>query len=208
MQTASEPSLQFTMDDDEPGVQQATDEGAQQAEFAPHETTDGHAFAPHETTDGHAFAGRGRSGRSHGRGRAPNRGRGISKRPERRWNHDAEARDEARKADRGGPARAPPIASRPPASNEPKRELWRILNGFQNSDNYGVYVSEHLRDPRRHYIDDYYDEVAEHCVGIRDLGSSLGRLGDPVSGECRQGFTQLAGTLRRLAGRIEAALPP
>jgi hypothetical protein len=202
MQTASEPSLQFTMDDDEPGVQ-ATDEGAQQAEFAPHETTDGHAFALQQTASDPGFAGRGRSGRSHGRGRAPNRGRGISKRPEKRWNHDAEARDEARKADRGGP-----IASRPPASNEPKRELWRILNGFQNSDNYGVYVSEHLRDPRRHYIDDYYDEVADHCVGIRDLGSSLGRLGDPVSGECRQGFTQLAGTLRRLAGRIEAALPP
>ena len=221
MRTASEPPLQFTMDEDDPGVLERpgfaeeipggpglaeeiperpglAEEIPERPGFA-EDTPDGPGFAQDR------FAGRGRSGRSHGRGR----GRGINKRPEKRWIQDAEARDEGEARNKAGRvvARAPTPAMRQ-ANNDPKRELWRILNGFQNSDNYGIYISEQLRDPRRHYIYDYYEEVAGHCVGIRDLGSSLSRLSDPVSGECRQGFVQLAGTLRRLAGRIKVAVPP
>ena len=241
MRTASEPPLQFTMDEDDPGVlerpgfAEEIPGGPGLAEEIPErpglaEEIPERPWFAEDTPDGPGFAQdrfacRGRSGRSHGRGR----GRGINKRPEKRWIQDAEARDEGEARNKAGRvvardaeardegearnkagrvvARAPTPAMRQ-ANNDPKRELWRILNGFQNSDNYGIYISEQLRDPRRHYINNYYEEVAGHCVGIRDLGSSLGRLSDPVSGECRQGFVQLAGTLRRLAGRIEAAVPP
>lgn len=85
----------------------------------------------------------------------------------------------------------------------PKSELYRILNAFQNSHDYGVYVCQKFRDPRRHYIDSYYGEVADEAFGVVELSALIGKPGEPLTEQARQEFTRFASTLRELAERIE-----
>lgn len=90
-----------------------------------------------------------------------------------------------------------------PISNPPKSELYRILNAFQNSHDYGVYVCQKFRDPRRHYIDSYYGEVADEAFGVVELSALIGKPGEPLTEQARHEFTRFASTLRELAERIE-----
>lgn len=85
----------------------------------------------------------------------------------------------------------------------PKSELYRVLNAFQNSHDYGVYVCQKFRDPRRHYIDSYYGEVADEAFGVVELSALVGKPGEPLTEQAKQEFTRFASTLRELAERIE-----
>lgn len=88
----------------------------------------------------------------------------------------------------------------------PKHELYDVVNAFQNSQDYGVYVCQKFKDPRRYYIDSYYGEVAHEAFGMVELGALLGRTCTPLSEEARREFARFATTLRELAERVERAL--
>ena len=97
-----------------------------------------------------------------------------------------------------GDAPSPPV--------NPKSELWSVLNSFQHSPNYGIYLCEHFRDPRRTQIDDYWNEVKEYAVGIHETGCCIGRLNTPVADSAKVQFRALEKLLRSLADRIDRAL--
>lgn len=84
-----------------------------------------------------------------------------------------------------------------------KVELHRVLNSFQSSQDFGVYVCEAFRDPRQHYIDDYWAEVEREALGIHDLRKHLGRTTAPLSDDARRQLYQFARLLERLAKRID-----
>ena len=85
-----------------------------------------------------------------------------------------------------------------------KAELHRILQSVQCSAEFGVYFCESFRDPRRHYIDDYWPEVSHEAVGIEELHRAVGKVnGAPLTDEARSRFHQFARLLDRLARRID-----
>ena len=90
--------------------------------------------------------------------------------------------------------------------NMPKSELYNVLNSFQYSQDYGLYICELFRDPRRYYIDTYFDEVADSAYGINELCRILGRIYTPMRPEERHVFLRFAGTLESLAARVRAAV--
>lgn len=90
-----------------------------------------------------------------------------------------------------------------PVPSADKAELYRILNAFQNSHDYGVYICQKFRDQRKHYIDSYYDEVADEAFGVIELAGLVGKQGEPLSEQARREFSRFAATLRELASRIE-----
>ena len=98
--------------------------------------------------------------------------------------------------------------SRHQKPNEEKRknELWSIVNAFQHSPNFGVYVCESFRDPRRTQIDDYWHEVQKDAVGIHEVGSCIGRYKEPISDNAKKQFRRLEAVLRSLADRVDRAL--
>ena len=114
-----------------------------------------------------------------------------------------------------GPLQSPPtspvIVSRHDADptlpamdmNDQKTELHRILNCIQSSTDFGVYICEALRDPRRHYIDDYWAEISDQAFGLDDLHRSLGPASSPLTEEVRARFHRLARLLERLSKRID-----
>jgi hypothetical protein len=99
---------------------------------------------------------------------------------------------------------APVMVERP--RPDPRTELFRVLNAFQHSPGFGVYVCERFRDPRRFLLDDYFDEVEGDAVGVDDLARRLGRGGFCVRPQERKDMLSLAGKLESLAGRIRGAL--
>jgi len=103
------------------------------------------------------------------------------------------------------PPYAPALHAAEPPRNA-KHELYRIVNAFQNSQDYGVYVCQKFRDPRRHYIDSYYGEVAHEAFGIVELGALIGKTSEPLSPEAKAEFSRFAGTLREIAERIHVAI--
>lgn len=92
----------------------------------------------------------------------------------------------------------------PPAADKP--ELYRVLNAFQSSPDFGVYVCEQFRDPRYTRIDEYYHEVENAAFGVRDLGALVGRLSTPLSAEARERLLLFAAALESLAARTRAAV--
>lgn len=85
-----------------------------------------------------------------------------------------------------------------------KAELHRVLQSVQCSSDFGVYFCESFRDPRRHYIDDYWSEVALEAMGIEDLHRAVGRVDNvPLTDEARARLHQFARLLDRLARRID-----
>ena len=85
-----------------------------------------------------------------------------------------------------------------------KVELHRVLQAVQCSTDFGVYFCESFRDPRRHYIDDYWSEVREEAVGIEELHRAVGRVDNtPLSDEARSRLHLLARLLDRLSRRID-----
>jgi hypothetical protein len=87
---------------------------------------------------------------------------------------------------------------------EAKAELHRVLQSIQCSSEFGVYLCESFRDPRRYYIDDYWQEVSHEAVGIQDLHRLVGKVNStPLSDEARTRLHQLARLLDRLARRID-----
>ena len=66
-----------------------------------------------------------------------------------------------------------------------------------------MYVCQKFRDPRRHYIDSYYGEVADEAFGVVELSALIGKPGEPLTEQARHEFTRFASTLRELAERIE-----
>jgi hypothetical protein len=85
-----------------------------------------------------------------------------------------------------------------------KAELHRVLQAVQCSNDFGVYFCESFRDPRRHYIDDYWAEVKEEALGIEELHRAVGRVDStPLSEEARSRLHLLARLLDRLSRRID-----
>ena len=85
-----------------------------------------------------------------------------------------------------------------------KAELHRVLQSVQCSNDFGVYFCESFRDPRRHYIDDYWAEVKEEALGIEELHRAVGRVDNtPLSEEARSRLHLLARLLARLSRRID-----
>ena len=87
---------------------------------------------------------------------------------------------------------------------ETKAELHRILQSIQCSNDFGVYFCESFRDPRRHYIDDYWPEVCHEALGVQELHRLVGKVsGVPLTDEARTRLHQFARLLDRLARRID-----
>jgi hypothetical protein len=88
--------------------------------------------------------------------------------------------------------------------NNGKAELHRVLQSIQCSYDFGVYFCESFRDPRRHYIDDYWTEVSQEAFGIEELHRAIGRVDNtPLSDPARARLHQFARLLDRLARRID-----
>ena len=87
-----------------------------------------------------------------------------------------------------------------------KIELHKILDAFQLSDDYGVYVCEAFRDSRRTCIDHYWDEVEDQASGLSELRQLVGKSTTPLLPEARAKLSRFGDTLRRLSERIDAAL--
>ena len=98
----------------------------------------------------------------------------------------------------------------PPTHSEklpnPKRELHQILNAFQPSNYWGVFVCEEFKDPRQHALDDYWSDVVDEASGIQDLRTCLGKFSDPLDDDTVAQFNHFARTLERLAKRIDRVL--
>ena len=87
---------------------------------------------------------------------------------------------------------------------EAKAELHRVLQAMQCSSEFGVYLCESFRDPRRHYIDDYWQDVCKEAIGVEEMHKLVGKVDDtPLPEEARVRFHQLARLLERLARRID-----
>lgn len=85
-----------------------------------------------------------------------------------------------------------------------KAELHRILQAVQCSSDFGIYFCESFRDPRKHYIDDYWNEVREEAIGVEELHRAVGRVDNtPLSDEARSRLHLFARLLDRLARRID-----
>ena len=84
-----------------------------------------------------------------------------------------------------------------------KAELHRVLNSVQSSTDFGVYLCESFRDPRRTYVDDYWAEVSDQALGVDDLRFLLGKASTPLSDEARARFHQLSRLFERLSKRID-----
>jgi hypothetical protein len=85
-----------------------------------------------------------------------------------------------------------------------KAELHRVLQSIQCSHDFGIYLCESFRDPRRHYIDDYWTEVSGEAFGIEELHRVVGRVDTtPLSDQARSRLHQFARLLDRLARRID-----
>ena len=88
--------------------------------------------------------------------------------------------------------------------SEIKTELHRILQSIQCSSDYGVYFCESFRDPRRHYIDDYWPEVSHEAFGIEELHHTVGKVNNsPLPEQARARLHEFARLLDRLARRID-----
>jgi hypothetical protein len=105
------------------------------------------------------------------------------------------------------PPGSPVIVSRHSSASESahehKAELHKVLNCIQASADYGVYVCEDLRDPRRQYIDDYWAEIREQAFGLDDMHRLLGSSTSPLSEEARTRFHRLARLFERLSKRLD-----
>lgn len=86
-----------------------------------------------------------------------------------------------------------------------KRELYRVLNAFQNSPGFGVYVCEDFRDPRHQQVDSYFHEVESTAFGISALCRMIGPTDTPLGEHARFQILCFADALERLAGRARAA---
>lgn len=84
-----------------------------------------------------------------------------------------------------------------------KTELHRVLNAIQSSTDFGIYICEDLRDPRRAHIDDYWSEVADRALGLDELHRAVGPVATPLTDEARAQMHQLARLLERLSKRID-----
>lgn len=105
-----------------------------------------------------------------------------------------------------GPALASNIATMQQSlwNTEAKAELHRVLQAVQCSSDFGVYLCESFRDPRRHYIDDYWQDVCNEAIGIEEMHRVVGKVNDtPLTDEARARFHQLARLLERLSRRID-----
>ena len=87
-----------------------------------------------------------------------------------------------------------------------KPELFRVLNAFQSSPGFGIYVCEQFRDPRHEHIDEYFHEVQESALGISDLCRCLGKPHTPLQDAARGRMLCFAHVLESLARRTRAAL--
>ena len=93
-----------------------------------------------------------------------------------------------------------------PSHRAIKTELHKVLNCIQNSADFGIYLCEDLRDPRRHHIDDYWTEIAGTAMGLDDLHKLIGSTSTPLSDEALARMHQLARLLERLSKRIDRAV--
>lgn len=84
-----------------------------------------------------------------------------------------------------------------------KTELHRVLNCIQCSNDFGIYLCEELRDPRRNYIDDYWRDIADQALGVDDLHRLIGPSSTPLSDEARTRMHQLSRLFERLSKRID-----
>ena len=87
-----------------------------------------------------------------------------------------------------------------------KIELHSVLNAFQHSPAYGIHVCESFRDPRKHNMDDYWDEVQFEAISLGDLHRLVGgsqREPPELSEEARARLHQFARLLERLVKRID-----
>jgi hypothetical protein len=85
-----------------------------------------------------------------------------------------------------------------------KAELHRVLQAVQCSNDFGIYFCESFRDPRRHYIDDYWSEVRDEALGIEELHRAVGRVDNtPLTDEARARLHLFARLLDRLSRRID-----
>jgi hypothetical protein len=87
-----------------------------------------------------------------------------------------------------------------------KIELHSVLNAFQHSPAYGIHVCESFRDPRKHCMDDYWEEVQYEAISIADLHTLVGgcqREPRELSDEARARLHQFARLLERLSRRID-----
>ena len=103
-----------------------------------------------------------------------------------------------------GPAGSIPAMQQALRNTEAKAELHRVLQAVQCSSDFGVYLCESFRDPRRHYIDDYWQEVEHEALGVQELHRLVGKVDNaPLSDEARAYMHQFARLLERLARRID-----
>lgn len=97
-----------------------------------------------------------------------------------------------------------PGVEREAASGAKKLELHSVLNAFQHSPQYGVHVCESFKDPRKHHMDDYWDEVQYEAMSIDELHKLVGGFQGPeLSDAARARLHQFARLLERLSRRID-----
>jgi len=89
-----------------------------------------------------------------------------------------------------------------------KNELRKILNAFQFSRDFGIYVCEDFKDPRRFYMDDYWFDVEHSASGICDLGQALDfrHPNHSLTDDARKQFNRFARTLERITKRIDRVI--
>ncbi len=103
-----------------------------------------------------------------------------------------------------GPAHSVAAMQQALRNTEAKAELHRVLQAIQCSSDFGVYLCESFRDPRRHYIDDYWHDVSSEAIGIEEMHRLVGKVNNsPLTDETRAKFHQLARVLERLSRRID-----
>ena len=94
-------------------------------------------------------------------------------------------------------------------SSAVKIELHSVLNAFQCSPVYGVHVCESFKDPRKHCMDDYWDEVEFEAFSVNEMHTLVGGAqrksppGQELSHEARAKLHQFSRVLQRLSKRID-----
>jgi hypothetical protein len=86
---------------------------------------------------------------------------------------------------------------------EYRKELHRVLHSIQSSPDYGIYVCESFKDPRRQCIDEYWEEVAQEALGLQHLHRLIGTGQGPLTDDACRALHRLSRLLARLSQRID-----
>jgi len=91
-----------------------------------------------------------------------------------------------------------------------KRDLRDILYCFQYSRDYGVFIGENLRDPRKENLDEYWSdtecEALKLCDLLHDIDIDPNNENQSLPESTMKKFNHLSGILKRISKRIDRIL--